>query len=692
MHELPILINITLALVVAFMGGMIARRVGLPTIVGYLLTGMAIGPFTPGFVGDIATINQLAELGVIFLMFGVGLHFSFDDLWRVRSVAIPGALLQTGLATLLGVGLTQLWGWSITSGIVLGLAVSVASTVVLLRGLMDNSLLNTPHGQAAVGWLVMEDILSVAILVLMPSLAQSAQGFDWRALGMTLAKAAAFVAIVFFVGARLIPWLLESIARTRSRELFILATLAIALGTAMGASELFGVSLALGAFAAGAIVGRSHLSHQVGADVFAFREAFSVLFFVSVGMLVNPTFLWQQIAQVLALSILVIAGKLTIVILLGMIFPWAVRTILVIAVGLSQIGEFSFILGQGGLSLNLLNSDQYSLILAVALISITLNPFMYRLLPGLERLLQRTPIFRARSGPKQPLPEIDEQRLVDHVVIVGYGRVGKHLVDVLMSLKISMLVLESEVERVDALNAAGIATLFGDAANSELIVHAHLAQARALIVTVPDESAAITIVASARKLNPGLPIIVRAGSEEGMRELASVGANHIVHPELEGGLELVHHALLQLGFPLPQVHQYLESVRHDRYDMNINSSEEHRSLHDLLTATDGIEIAWLRLPDDSPLVGTTLLEANVRSRTGASVVALLRDRQVTANPKSSTVFRAGDLVGLIGEMEQVLHARSWLVPVAPLLPMPESEHPAQAKVEGDRVSGDSATA
>jgi monovalent cation:H+ antiporter-2, CPA2 family len=661
MHDLPLLINITLALVVAFVGGMIARRLGLPTIVGYLLAGISIGPFTPGFVGDVVTIRQLAELGVIFLMFGVGLHFSFDDLWRVRAVAVPGALLQTALATLLGIGLTHIWGWPFSSGIVLGLAVSVASTVVLLRGLMDHSLLNTSHGQAAVGWLVMEDILSVLILVLMPTLVQNTQGFDWRALAATLVKVAAFTAIVFFIGVRLIPWLLEHTARTRSRELFVLAILAITLGTAMGASELFGVSLALGAFAAGAIISRSHLSHQVGADMFAFREAFSVLFFVSVGMLVNPLLLWQDSGHVAALTLLVVFGKLAIVVVLGLFFPWPVRTISVIAVGLSQIGEFSFILGQAGLSLNLLDSDQYSVILAVAAISITANPFMYRLRPHLEKWLLGIPLFRRRSEPKVLVPEVDERQLIDHVVIIGYGRIGKHLVDVLKSLEIPMLVLEDDVERVNQLNADDVATLYGDAANSEVIAHAHLARARALVVTVPEESEEVTIVASARSLNPGLPIIVRAATEEGAHHLAALGANHIVYPELEGGLELVHHTLLQLGFPMIEVHDYLESVRRDRYDLTINSSDEHRSLHDLLTATDSIEIHWLKLEEDSPLVGSTLKKADIRSRTGASVIALIRDNHLMANPKSLSVFLAGDRIGLIGEREQVQAARDWLV-------------------------------
>jgi len=660
MHELPLLINITLALVVAFVGGVIARRVGLPTIVGYLLAGIIIGPFTPGFVGDVETIRQLAELGVIFLMFGVGLHFSLGDLWRVRDIAIPGAILQTALATLAGFGLARLWGWSISSGIVLGLAISVASTVVLLRGLMDNSLLNTSHGQAAVGWLVMEDILSVLILVLMPILVQNPGGLDWGALATTLLKAAAFVLIMFIPGVRLIPWLLDRVARTRSRELFVLAILAITLGTAMGASELFGVSLALGAFVAGAIISQSHLSHQVGADVFAFRESFSVLFFVSVGMLVNPLFLWQNVGQVASLTFLVVVGKSIIVLLLGLLLPRPARTFAVVAVGLSQIGEFSFILGQGGLFLGLLDSDQYSLILAAAMVSITANPFIYKLLPGIEGFLGRMPAFRKRLEISGPLLEIDDRRLADHVVIIGYGRIGRHLVDVLRAIQIPLLVIESDAERVAALSALQVATLYGDAANSEVITHAHLERARVLVVTVPEESAAAIIVASTRSLNPQLPIVVRAASEEGVRYLAGLGAEHVVHPELEGGIEMVHHTLLQLGLPLREVHEYSESVRRDRYDIRVSTIDEHRSLHDLLMAADNIEIRWFLLGEQSPLVGRTLEDANLRSRSGASVVALIRDGQLMANPKSSTVFERGDRIGLIGEDEQMDVARRWL--------------------------------
>jgi len=465
---------------------------------------------------------------------------------------------------------------------------------------------------------------------------------------------------MFIPGVRLIPWLLDRVARTRSRELFVLAILAITLGTAMGASELFGVSLALGAFVAGAIISQSHLSHQVGADVFAFRESFSVLFFVSVGMLVNPLFLWQNVGQVASLTFLVVVGKSIIVLLLGLLLPRPARTFAVVAVGLSQIGEFSFILGQGGLFLGLLDSDQYSLILAAAMVSITANPFIYKLLPGIEGFLGRMPAFRKRLEISGPLLEIDDRRLADHVVIIGYGRIGRHLVDVLRAIQIPLLVIESDAERVAALSALQVATLYGDAANSEVITHAHLERERVLVVNVPEEYAAAIIVASTRSLNPQLPIVVRAASEEGVRYLAGLGAEHVVHPELEGGIEMVHHTLLQLGLPLREVHEYSESVRRDRYDIRVSTIDEHRSLHDLLMAADNIEIRWFLLGEQSPLVGRTLKDANLRSRSGASVVALIRDGQLMANPKSSTVFERGDRIGLIGEDEQMDVARRWL--------------------------------
>ena len=660
MHDLPLLINIAVALVVAFIGGVIARRIGLPPIAGYLMAGIAIGPFTPGFVGDTETISQLAELGVIFLMFGVGLHFSLKDLWKVRSIAIPGATGQIILATLLGFLLSRFWGWSVAAGIILGFAISIASTVVLLRGLMDNGLLNTPHGQAAVGWLVLEDLATVLILVLMPTLASTQNGFDWGQLGLTLLKAAVFVVLALFAGTRLIPWILMRIAHTRSRELFILAVLAIALGVALGAAEIFGVSLALGAFVAGVVVSESPLSHQVGADILPFRESFAVLFFVSIGMLVNPLYLYNNIGPILALTALIVIGKPITTILMGLIFPWPARTTLVVSAGLSQIGEFSFIVGQAGVALGLMDQSQYSLILAGALLSIMVNPAMYRLIRPAENWLQNMPRIWKLMDRQGVTPSVIDESIEKHVVIVGYGRVGRHIITLLGELGIPHLVVDADSQRMEELDRQNVPTLYGDAANSEVLTHAGLKRARALVVAGPNEDANALIVRAARDLAPELPIIARAASEVGTKRLSELGAQDVIHPELEGGLEIVRHMLLELGFPSQEIYRYTDAVRRDHYDMRLNTEEEHRLLHELLEAANSLEVHWFRLTEGNLLVGQTLAQANVRAKTGASVIAILREGHLIPNPKSMTVFQVGDRVGLIGETGEIEAAQKLL--------------------------------
>ena len=578
MHNLPLLTTIAAALCIAFVGGLAARRLGLPTIVGYLLAGVVIGPFTPGFVGDQHAIAELAELGVIFLMFGVGIHFSFRDLWQVRDIALPGALIQMLLATLLGFGLTQLWGWTPAAGLVLGLAISIASTVVLLRGLMDHGLLNTPHGQVAVGWLVLEDLATVLILILLPALAPSEGGVDWGNTLWTLLKVAVFVSVMLVVGGKVVPWLLTRIARTRSRELFILAVLALALGTALGAAMLFGVSLALGAFLAGVVVSESPVSHQVSADLLPFREAFAVLFFVSVGMLVNPAYLLANAGPVLALTALIIVGKALIAALIGFAFPRPARTALVVAAGLSQIGEFSFIVGSAGLVLGLLNTEQYSLILAGALLSITLNPFMFNLIDPVERLLQRQPALWARLNRHGPAVSVKTAHLEQHVVVVGWGRVGHHIVELLGRLGLPHLVVETDADRVVELRKQNVPALFGDAANSEVLSHAELDHARALVVTIPEEAAAETVVATARQLAPNLPLIVRAATQTGIDRLLQLGAQDVIHPELEGGLAIVRHTLLRLGYTDDEVDVHTDRLRHEHSHTELSGSLEPATL------------------------------------------------------------------------------------------------------------------
>lgn len=664
MHELPLLIDIAVALGAAFVGGVAARLVRLPSIVGYMLAGIAIGPFTPGYTGDIKTISQLAELGVIFLMFGVGIHFSISDLWKVKNVAIPGAIGQMAVTTVLGYALAQYWGWSRGASLVLGLAISIASTVVLLRGLMDNGLLNTPHGQAAVGWLILEDIATVLILLLMPTVASGDGDFNWSGLGVTLLKAVAFLAALVVVGRKLIPWILARIARTGSRELFILAVLAVSVGTALGATEIFGVSLALGAFAAGVVVSESKLSHQVSADLVPFREAFSILFFVSIGMLANIPYLSGNLGAVLALLVLITVGKYLVTLLMGFFITQPTMTFLVVGAGLAQIGEFSFILGQSGLALGLIDQDQYSLLLAGALLSITVNPLMYRTIRPAETWLRKLPgAWRLldRHGSTADIPE----DISGHVVVIGYGRVGQHIVNVLKRLDVGLVVVDSDVERIDELAAAGIPALYGDAASSEVLKHAYLSTARLLVVTTPDDASTSVIVAAARGGCKDLAIVARASTDEGVQQLYSLGAQHVIHPELEGGLQVVRRTLLELGFSLRKVQQYTDAVRSDRYNVAINTAEERQFLHELLSASDNIGLSWLTVFDNSPLIGKTLVAAKLREQAGTSVVAIMRKTKLLANPNPQTKLQADDVIGLIGDDAQIEAAGKILAPEKP---------------------------
>lgn len=660
MHELPLLVNIAVALGAALVGGVLARLVGVPAIVGYLLAGVAIGPFTPGFVGDVSAIGQLAELGVVFLMFGVGLHFSLRDLWRVREVAVPGALGQMAIATGIGYVLTRAWGWPANASLVLGLAISVASTVVLLRALMDNGLLETRHGQVAVGWLVLEDLATVLLLLILPAFATTGAGFDVKSFGLTLLKAAAFIVLMLVFGARVLGWAFLRIAHTRSRELFLLLVLAASLGIALGSAALFGVSLALGAFLAGVVVSESPLSHQVGADVLPFREAFAVLFFVSVGMLVDPRDLLARAGPVAALTAVIVVGKAVAAVLITTLLRQPLRTGLVVGAGLSQIGEFSFILGQAAVRLEILEGEQYSLLLSAALISITLNPLMFSLVGPAERRLQRWAWLRrwVERTPSTEGPLVPKGG--DHVVIVGWGRVGGHIVEVLGRVGVPRLVVEADASRAEELQKHGVPVLFGDASNSEILDHAGLDRARALVVTIPDEAAAGLTVAGARRLAPTLPIVARATTQKGIRHLAELGANDVIHPELEGGLQVVRHTLLRLGFPLREVQKYGDVVRREAYDVALDSQEEHGALARLLEAAQDVEISWAPVADGSPFSGRTLAEANLRARTGASVVAIHRDGSVVPGPAPETRLRAGDRVGLIGRPEHVEAAETLL--------------------------------
>jgi len=560
--HLPLLVNLTVALALSLAGGLAARRLGLPAIVGYLLAGLAISPFSPLWLGDTQSIGELAELGVILLMFSIGLHFSFEDLWRVRDIAIPGALLQMAVVAGLGAALALGWGFSTGGAWIFGVAISVSSTMVLLRSLMDQGLLDSRHGRVAIGWLVFEDLVTVTILVLLPSLVGRAGGLWWTP-WWAVVKAGLFVGLMMLVGQRVVPIVLTRVVRTRSRELFVLVALTLAAGTALAASALFGVSLALGAFVAGVVVSESEFSHQINADLLPFRETFAVLFFVSVGMLVNPAYLLAHWPQVLAVSFLIVVVKGLVSAAIGFLWPYPARTALILGAGRGQIGEFSFIVGQAGLGLGLITTENYSLILAGAIVSITANPLMFRLIGPTERWLQGFPSlwrFLNRHGPSLPaaIAPLDQ-----HVVIVGSGRVGRHISEVLTQLQVPRLVVEVDPVKIEVLRKLGVPALFGDAASSEILDHAGLERARALVITLPDDAAARAAVMAARARAPQLRIIARASTWAGAQRLREAGADDIVRPELEGGIAVVRRTLIDLDLPENEIARYVEIIRQD---------------------------------------------------------------------------------------------------------------------------------
>lgn len=534
-HDVTLITTIAASLGLALLMGLVATRLRLPPIVGYLMAGIVLGPATPGFVADMQLSSQLAEVGVILLMFGVGLHFSVEDLLKVRRIAVPGAIVQFLVATALGAAVARYWGWSNGASLIFGMSLSVASTVVLIRALEQQGLLQTPSGRIAVGWLVVEDLLMVLVLVLLPPLsgwlggttAQHAgaamlpaaeSNLYWTLLA-ALGKIAAFVALMLVVGRRIFPRLLGYVAGTGSRELFTLCVIAVAMGIAYGSAMLFGVSFALGAFFAGMVMRESHLSHRAAEESLPFRDAFSVLFFVSVGMLFDPAILLQQPLQVLAVVAIILVGKTVAAFALVLAFRYPLNTALIVSASLAQIGEFSFILAGLGLSFGILSKEGMNLILAGALISISVNHLLFQASEPLLRWIRaRSQLAQFLERPDDPLAElpmtVESQALTGHVVLVGYGHVGRYIGDVLLESGLPFVVAEQNREGVEAMRKRGIHAVAGDASDPAALIQAHIVRASKLVIATSDTLRARRAIEIARTLNPKVEILVRADSEE----------------------------------------------------------------------------------------------------------------------------------------------------------------------------------
>jgi len=531
-HATPLITLISAGMVLAFVLGWISQKFRLSPLVGYLLAGILIGPFTPGFIGNQALANELAEIGVILLMFGVGLHFSLDDLMKVKAIAIPGAIVQILVATLLGWALALWLGWSHIEGIVFGLALSVASTVVLLRALEDNRLIETQRGKIAIGWLVVEDLVMILALVILPAVAMalhpelstSSAKPLWLSLLITLGKLGLFVALMLIVGKRAIPWTLEKVAGNGSQELFTLAVLAIALGVAFGSAKLFGVSFALGAFFAGMLLNESELSHKAASDTLPMRDAFAVLFFVSVGMLFDPRILIEQPLPVIATFVIITLGKSAAAFLIVRLFGHPKSTAFTIAASLAQIGEFSFILASLGVGLKLLPEQGRDFILAGALLSIVVNPMIFT---ALARWQKR------RKMQTQDASADPESALKNHAIVIGYGRVGKHLAKLLQDRGVELIVVDSNGELVEQARDNGMTAIRGNAASAELLNELSVATATHALIAIPNAYAAGEIIARLRSANPGISILARAHSDSAARHFFERGADGAVLAERE---------------------------------------------------------------------------------------------------------------------------------------------------------------
>ena len=544
LHVPPLVSTIAIGLVLAFAFGVLANRFKLPPLVGYLVAGIVIGPFTPGFVADQNIANQLAEVGVILLMFGVGLHFSLKDLLAVRAIAVPGALAQGLVATPLGMAVGWSLGWSAGAGLIFGVALSVASTVVLLRVLQERRLIETERGRITVGWLIVQDIAMVLVLVLLPGLTALFHGMETapgaveivRSITILLGKFAIFIAVMLLFGKKLIPAILHYVAHTGSRELFRLAVLSIALGVAYAAAELFGISLALGAFFAGMMLSESQLSQQAATESLPLRDAFAVLFFVSVGMLFDPAVLLAAPLALLATIVIILIGKSVVAFFVVRLFGHARSTALMISASLAQIGEFSFILADRSRALGLLPEDGRNLILAGAIISILVNPLLFAALDLYAARRDKALAEAAADAREEEVPMREPIRpttLRNHVVLVGHGRVGSFISSVLGEQSVPLFVIEDNEDGVAALRQEGIAALEGNAADPEVIEAANLPEARCLLVAIPDAFEGGQVVQQAHAINPSLPIIARAHSEEEIDYLKRHGATLVVMGEHE---------------------------------------------------------------------------------------------------------------------------------------------------------------
>lgn len=638
--------DIAIILVASLLGGMVAQRLRQPLILGYILAGILVGPYTGGVtVTEVHDIELLAEIGVALLLFALGIEFSLRKLQPVRQVALVGAPLQMLLTILYGSAIGLLLGWDWVTALWFGALISLSSTMVILKSLMGLGLMGTLSSRVMIGMLIVQDLAVVPLMVVLPQLNDLQAGLP--VLGLAVLRAALFLAAMLFVGTRVIPRLLRIVAGWNSRELFLISVTAIGLGVGY-ATYLFGLSFAFGAFIAGMVLSESDYGHQALSDIVPLRDLFGMLFFASVGMLLDPAFLVANLGTVLLLVLLVALGKG--LIFTGITYLFGYRNIVPLAVGLGlfQVGEFAFVLARVGLATDSITPFLYSLVLATAIMTMILTPFATRAAGPLYARLQR----RSKRDPVQTI-NLPSEGLHDHVVIAGGGRVGQYVAQVLRQMDLPFVLVELNQNRVEQGKAAGLPVIYGDASQPLVLEAAEMEQARLVIITIPSIAVARDIAAYVQREHPGLHIVARVSTREEVEMLQHLGIHEAVQPEFEAGLEIIRQALLHLGRPVTEIQHLTDTIRHDLYAPLYAEHPHYQTLVHLRDATHLLALNWIPLPSESAFVGRTIGELRVRTLTGASVVGIMQDGAVLSGPDIHYQFREGDIVGVMGTEEQV---------------------------------------
>lgn len=636
--------DIVIIVVAALCGGLLAQKCRQPLILGYILAGVLIGPLTGGVIADAHDVEKLAEIGVALLLFALGLEFSLKELKPVKYVALIGGSLQILLTIGYGFLIGRWLGWETAPSMWLGGIASLSSTMVILKTLMNQGMMGTLSSRVMIGILIVQDLAVVPLMILLPQLSDPAAGLPL--LGIAAVKSTVFLLLMFLIGTRLLPWLLAIVARWNSRELFVLTITAIGLGIGY-ATYLVGLSFAFGAFVAGMVLSESDYGHQALSDIIPLRDLFGLLFFTSVGMLLEPHFLFANYVGVLQLVLLITVGKG--LLLAGIVRSFGYGNIVPLAVGLGmfQIGEFSFVLGQVGLAGGFLNPEQYSYILSATIFSMLMTPLVSGLTAPLYRLKRRWLKTDALETVNLP-----QDGLHDHIVIAGGGRVGQHVAQVLKQLDVRFVIIEMSHRLIDTCKACGYPAIYGDASQEVILEVANLDKAQQLLITIPHITTTETIVRYVHQHHPALNIVVRAEGVEQMAALYEDGVYMVILPELEAGLEIARQALLNLNIPIPIIQRFTDSVRRDHYHSDAENRKGTRDIRLLKNARELLELSWEQLEAESFWVGKSLRDLDIRQSAGASIVGILREGDFIPNPPADFVFLAGDMIAIIGDLSQ----------------------------------------